>query len=76
MSICEGTYNFEGFGHRVFIDQACFRDETKVTLWGENNRLISTHTITVSIDQLRRFLVQVEKEADEERRKLEEAKAE
>jgi len=76
MGTCEGTYNFEGFGHRVFIDRACFRDETKVTLWGENGTLVSAHTITISTDQLRRFLVQIEKEAAEERRKLEEAKAE
>ena len=73
MEASEGTYSFESFGHRVFIDRACFKDETKVTLWGEGKNFVSSHTITISIEQLRRFMVQVEKEAAEERRKLEDA---
>jgi hypothetical protein len=67
----EGTRNFDGFGYKVCIDKAYCRDEAKIVLWGTDGEGISSHTITMTIEQLKRLLYEAKKKAAEERRRLE-----
>ena len=56
--------NFDRFCYRVIIDKSCYLDDTKVTLWGENENTISDHAITITIRQLRNLMHEVTQTAE------------